>query len=95
VRAEDPVCRLGGDEFLVIMPDSDALTCQRLISRLIQSFDNTTVPTRAGDIQVNVSAGYTVRSPGDSVTAEQMLDLADRALLRSKADGRNRVRAAG
>jgi diguanylate cyclase (GGDEF)-like protein len=95
VRAEDPVCRLGGDEFLVIMPDSDALTCQRLISRLIQSFDNTTVPTRAGDIQVNVSAGYTIRSPGDSVTADQMLDLADRALLRSKADGRNRLRAAG
>jgi PleD family two-component response regulator len=53
------------------------------------------VATRDGPVTVTVSAGCTIRQPHDTTAVEALLERADRALMESKAAGRNRVRIAG
>jgi diguanylate cyclase (GGDEF)-like protein len=92
VRGEDCVCRFGGDEFLVLMIDTDAKVAARITERIRQAITETAVPTRDGAMPISMSIGYTVRQPRDRTSVEALLERADQALLQSKAAGRNRVR---
>jgi diguanylate cyclase (GGDEF)-like protein len=95
VRGDDAVCRIGGDEFLILMTDTDGATAARIAERIRRTVTDTSVPTRDGVIAVSVSVGFTVRGPHNDSAVEALLDLADQALLQSKSAGRNRVRGAG
>ncbi len=92
VRGDDAICRLGGDEFLVLMADTDANIANRVAERIRHVITDTPVPTRDGTMAVSVSVGYTVRPPRDATAVEYLLERADQALRQSKAAGRNRVR---
>jgi diguanylate cyclase (GGDEF)-like protein len=92
VRSEDSICRLGGDEFLVLMTDTDAATASRVAERIRRAITDAPVPTRDGPISVSVSVGCTIRQPRDATPVEALLERADSALMASKAGGRNRVR---
>lgn len=94
VRATDVVCRLGGDEFLVLMADTDAALAGTVAERLRRGVTETSIPTRQGSVPVSVSVGFTVRKPGDDSSVEQLIERADRGLLHSKSRGRNRVASA-
>jgi diguanylate cyclase (GGDEF)-like protein len=94
VRGDDAICRMGGDEFLVLMADTDAAVAQRVAERIRHSIGDTPVPTRDGTMSVSVSLGCIVRQPRDANTLEMLLERADQALMESKAAGRNRVRMA-
>jgi diguanylate cyclase (GGDEF)-like protein len=95
VRGDDAVCRLGGDEFLILMTDTDASAAARIAERIRRTVTDASVPTRDGVVAISVSIGFTVRTPHSSTAVEALLELADQALLQSKASGRNRVRGAG
>ncbi|HZF27853.1 MAG TPA: sensor domain-containing diguanylate cyclase [Gammaproteobacteria bacterium] len=95
VRGDDAVCRIGGDEFLVLMTDTDAAAAGRIAERVRRAVTDASVPTRDGVVAISVSIGFTVRSPHSSSAVEALLELADQALLQSKASGRNRVRSGG
>jgi diguanylate cyclase (GGDEF)-like protein len=92
VRGEDAICRLGGDEFLVVMADTDAAIAARVAERIRHAINDTPVPTRDGAISVTISVGCTVRQPRDATAVDALLERADKALMESKAAGRNRVR---
>jgi diguanylate cyclase (GGDEF)-like protein len=92
VRTDDAICRLGGDEFLVLMADTDAAVASRVAERIRLAITNTPVPTRDGAMTISVSVGCTVRPPRDATAVEALLERADQALMQSKAAGRNRVR---
>jgi diguanylate cyclase (GGDEF)-like protein len=92
VRGDDAICRLGGDEFLVLMADTDAAIAGRVAERIRRAITDTAVPTRDGAMTVSVSVGCTIRQPRDVTAVEALLERADQALLQSKASGRNRVR---
>lgn len=92
VRGNDSICRLGGDEFLVLMTDTEGPIAARVAERLRHVVTDTPVPTRDGAMPVSVSVGFTVRQPRDPNGVEALLERADQALLQSKAAGRNRVR---
>jgi diguanylate cyclase (GGDEF)-like protein len=92
VRGDDAICRLGGDEFLVLMADTDAAIASRVAERIRRAITDTAVPTRDGAMAVSVSLGCTVRQPRDTTAVEALLERADQALMQSKAAGRNRVR---
>jgi diguanylate cyclase (GGDEF)-like protein len=92
VRGDDAICRLGGDEFLVLMADTDAAIASRVAERIRRAVTDTPIPTRDGAMPVSVSVGCTVRQPRDTTAVEALLERADKALMESKAAGRNRVR---
>jgi diguanylate cyclase (GGDEF)-like protein len=92
VRGDDAICRLGGDEFLVLMANTDAAIASRVAERIRHAITSTPVPTRDGAMSVSVSVGCTVRQPHDTTAVDSLLERADQALMASKAAGRNRVR---
>ena len=92
VRGDDAICRLGGDEFLVLMADTDATIASKVAERIRHVINDTAVPTRDGAMPISVSVGCTIRQPQDTTAVEALLERADQALMQSKAAGRNRVR---
>jgi diguanylate cyclase (GGDEF)-like protein len=94
VRGEDAICRMGGDEFLVLMVETDAVVAARVAERIRHSITDTPVPTRDGTMTMSVSIGCVIRQPRDQSSLETLLERADQALMQSKAAGRNRVRMA-
>ena len=92
VRGDDAVCRIGGDEFLVLMREADAKPAARIAERIRRVITDAPIPTRDGAVPMSVSVGFTVRSPDEQLSVDELLGRADQALLESKAAGRNRVR---
>jgi two-component system, cell cycle response regulator len=92
VRGIDLVCRLGGEEFVIVMPDTDPIRGFRIADRIRQSVSNVPFKIRNGakDIPVTVSVGMTgLRGEDGSVDA--LMKRADDALYKAKNNGRNRV----
>ena len=92
VRGIDLACRYGGEEFVVVMPDTDTSFAYSIAERLRQSIETTPINiSRApGKLTITISIGIaTAESSGD--TAEQLLHRADQALYRAKRSGRNKV----
>jgi diguanylate cyclase (GGDEF)-like protein len=92
VRGGDAICRLGGDEFLVLMADTDAAIAGRVAERIRHAITDAPIPTRDGAISISLSVGCTVRQARDTTPVDSLLERADRALMESKTAGRNRVR---
>jgi two-component system, cell cycle response regulator len=92
VRGFDLVCRLGGEEFVIVMPDTDPERGFRIADRIRTSVG--TVPFVVGggthQIDVTVSVGMTGLR-GEDVAVEALLKRADEMLYKAKRDGRNRV----
>jgi diguanylate cyclase (GGDEF)-like protein len=84
----DVAARVGGEEFAVILPDTDESGGVRAAERL-----RLKVVSRADDIRTTVSIGVAASHPGDDT--DSLLRAADRALYTAKAEGRNCVRVAG
>lgn len=90
LRSVDVVARTGGEEFLLLLPDADALAARGVMEELLAAIKRMRVEHGGHSIGVTVSAGVTERLPlGDTWSA--MLDRADRALYLAKAAGRNCV----
>lgn len=90
LRAQDVICRTGGDEFLVICPDTtldQAALCAERVRRSVGS-----APVEAGRVQLRsaVSIGVAVRDEGMS-DADALIKRADQGLYEAKRHGRNRV----
>ncbi|MBX3633216.1 MAG: GGDEF domain-containing protein [Simplicispira sp.] len=91
IRAQDIVGRYGGEEFLVVLPDTTLAGVQRLAEDLCRAVAAHTIVHRGQRLAVTVSIGvYGGRlDPGDSW--DLLIHAADSALYRAKNAGRNRV----
>ena len=95
VRGEDIPCRFGGEEFVVVMPETEiaiGTTVAERIRRRIAT-EPFTIRDGASAIDVTISIGIAALSGADDQPAA-ILKRADEALFRAKRDGRNRVAAA-
>jgi diguanylate cyclase (GGDEF)-like protein len=87
LRPGDVCGRIGGDEFLIALPDSDAWGAERVIERLRGAMAS--APIRQGRTGLAFSAGIS-EFPRDSRDQVGLMRLADGALYRAKRSGRNR-----
>jgi two-component system, cell cycle response regulator len=90
VRAYDTVGRYGGEEFLIVVPSTDAASLFGLSERIRHTIKSKPIVTGSGEISVTVSLGLAVSSVIAPLDPEAMLGTADEALYRAKEGGRNR-----
>lgn len=92
IRGIDLACRYGGEEFVVVMPDTDIDFACTIAERLRHSVETTPfeISRAPNTLNVTISIGIaSAQSEGDN--AESLLHRADQALYRAKREGRNRV----
>jgi diguanylate cyclase (GGDEF)-like protein len=92
VRTIDRFGRQGGEEFLLILPDTAMDKALQLLERLRRLATELDWSAISPDLALTISAGLSTIRPND--TPEDILARADRALYRAKDEGRNRVVAA-
>jgi two-component system cell cycle response regulator len=92
IRGIDLACRYGGEEFVIVMPETDmavaAMVAERLRRRI--AAEPFSIAQGANQIPVTISIGIAALR-GKEDTAASLLKRADQALYRAKRDGRNRV----
>lgn len=93
----DAVGRVGGEEFMVVAPSTDADGAATLAERLREAVEASEVLFHGTPIRVTVSVGFAVADADSPVGYEELREAAAAALAEAKATGRNRcvVRAAG
>ena len=95
VRDGDVLARWGGEEFLLLLPGTDLAGALAITRRLLASVGGQPFEAGAGAaLRVTVSVGVAVWPGEPGQTWAQALQLADEALYRAKAEGRNRAQAA-
>jgi two-component system cell cycle response regulator len=91
IRPSDLIARMGGEEFIVIMPETPLALAEQVAERLRAKIANTPVKLEAHDpLPVTVSIGCTATQSAADIP-EQLTKRADAALYRAKQEGRNRV----
>ena len=90
LRSTDAVFRIGGEEFLLILPDVELAEAVSRVDCLREQLAASDLPTRAGAMNVTLSAGVALW-PSHGHALEELMQAADRALYQAKRDGRDRV----
>jgi diguanylate cyclase (GGDEF)-like protein/PAS domain S-box-containing protein len=91
LRESDTVARLGGEEFILMLPSTTTGEAMAVAERLRVAVERARIDTAAGQLKATVSLGVASLSPANP-TLEGLLAAADRALYDAKRAGRNCVR---
>lgn len=91
-RQSDTAGRYGGEEFVVILPETDVAAAQQKLESLRESVASAPIAlgTHGYEVQVTVSAGL-ASFPQDGEDAAELFSLADERMFQAKREGRNRV----
>jgi len=92
IRANDVIGRYGGEEFLLLLPDSCLNEAVAVIGRLQRELAAKPMPWGKAQLQVTFSAGIAAHGAGDAV--ETLIQRADQALYAAKRAGKNRLSVA-
>lgn len=91
LRQDEVLARYGGDEFALVMADTPLQHAREAAERLRQKISEAPLHTSFGDIPVTISVGITEMPHEKTITASQLIELADRRLYMAKESGRNRI----
>jgi len=95
VRTVDRVARYGGEEFAVMLAEVDAHGAHEAAKRIVAAMSAEPIVLPDGTSIVVTSSAGSACFPGDGETVKRLVLVADQALYRAKAEGRNCARAAG
>lgn len=91
IRSVDVVARYGGEEFVVVLPETNAIGAVAFAERLRERIASMTFAEAYGGARVTVSIGVAAYTAPGVPSIDALFGLADEALYRAKADGRNKV----
>ena len=91
VRSYDAVGRYGGEEFLIILPGCDEQDALSVAERIRSRICSKAVTIPEGIVSITVSLGISVVDLAAQMDMESLIQVADTALYKAKANGRNRV----
>lgn len=89
-RAVDVVCRFGGEEFCIVLPETDEAGAAAWAERVLTALREVALPVEDRTLRVTASLGVSERL-ADTNNPEMLIDQADQALAVAKQTGRNRV----
>ena len=93
VRPYDLLARFGGEEFLLVAPDTDRAEAEQLAERILRAVRGEPLEIDGKSLGISLSGGFTVVSEADQ-SIDIAITRADEALYRSKETGRDRVTGA-
>lgn len=93
LRGSDLKCRFGGEEFLVLLPETPLAGARRVAETLRREIAERPIPWAGEALTVTASFGLTQAMPGE-INLQSVIARADAALYRAKQEGRNCVRVA-
>ena len=93
LRDTDVVARYGGDEFILLLPETTAVGAEKLSVRIRQRVEAEVLSTREKAVNCTVSIGV-ASYPEHASDLESLMERADQALYRSKSAGKNQVTVA-
>jgi diguanylate cyclase (GGDEF)-like protein len=92
IRSTDTLCRFGGDEFLILMPESGLDQALATAERLRQKISSEmVVVTAAGQLMLTISLGVVSLGGTGEETVEKLVERSDAAMYQAKSAGKNRV----
>ncbi len=91
LRDVDSIGRYGGEEFLIILPNTDTAGAKKLAERLKNEVEKHKFPGAPHELKVTISIGYSHYPEEGISTVSDMIKVADCGLYRAKELGRNRV----
>lgn len=94
LRAADVAARFGGDEFIVLLPQTDVERAQVLGARIADKFSQD-LAEQLPELRVSLSIGIASVADANSDTPENLIRAADQALYRAKVMGKSRIAMAG
>jgi len=94
LRQVDLLCRYGGEEFSIILTNTDKEGAKLAAERIRQSIENGSIKVYDEDLKVTISIGVST-FPENAQDGQGLIDLADKALYKAKQNGRNRIHSSG
>jgi len=90
IRLQDHIYRYGGDEFCIVIPGGNSFGAHKLGKRLVDTLSQATLVVGSSRVPMSLSIGIATY-PIDADGAEHLLERADRALFKAKANGKGCV----
>lgn len=91
LRQQDCIARTGGEEFAILLPETEELAALAVAERLRQAVEELEIPFETGPIKITICAGVAQFDP--AAGWEGMMKVADSAMYEAKRAGRNRISA--
>lgn len=93
-RPPDLVCRYGGEEIAIILPDTQHPGAVTIAERIRHQIEHLAIKYSGKHIPITASLGVATFIPNNNKTPGLLIELADKALYKAKSDGRNCTRSA-
>lgn len=91
-RPQDEVCRYGGEEFAIILPNTDQAGAVMLLETIRQTIEKSPMVSDPVIVEMTISIGLTTMPPNDwDIPESDLIEVADKALYKAKEGGRNQV----
>ncbi len=92
-RESDIIARFGGDEFVILLPQSDKTQAAHLAERLQKHLSENPIQSMDNNFYINVSIGAAcITTSNEVVLIDKLIERADQALYKAKQEGRNLIR---
>ncbi|MCW9045639.1 MAG: diguanylate cyclase [Alphaproteobacteria bacterium] len=89
IRSSDVLCRWGGEEFIILLPNCDKTEATKLANEVRRKISESKFLSSGGELTITVSGGVAEYLDGDE--ADNLLFRSDKALYQAKENGRNKI----